>query len=184
MKANFTPISQFNPSFGEKFFCDTNVWLYLFYPQFDRTPQHIIDKYSKLFGSIKIKGNLILSHPQMFSEFINVWLKAEYDKFRKSAHMTLTFKEYRNSEHSKEALEKIKVVLNKVLECTTILSGTFTTEELKEIILNCDKADFNDLCFVELCKQQNCILVSHDIDYNSVTGLSIDIISANNKYVD
>lgn len=181
MKPNILNTKDFNPNFSQKFFLDSNVWLYLIFPQHSNIAQKHINNYSDFFSKIKQKQCLIETNIVQMSELVNLLLQLEYRK-NKKVNNQLTFKEFRNNSQGKTALEEAKTLTSFILKFTTLRSGNFNSEEMVKMVENCDKADLNDIYFASHCIKEDAILVTHDFDFNALEK-NIKIISANPNYL-
>lgn len=181
MKYNIVNTSNFNPNYSHKFFFDSNVWLYLLFPQLSDISQRHINNYSEFFSKIKQKDCLIETNFVQMSELINVLLQNEFKSIKKINH-SLKFKEFRNSKEGEKALDNAKILTSFVLKSATLRNGNFNSEELKTMVENCDKADINDIYFASHCLKEQAILVTHDFDFNALKS-NLQIISANPKYL-
>lgn len=180
MKINVTDSTNFKPNFSQKFFLDTNVWLYLFYPQHSHVAQVVIDKYSTFFREILTKKCLITTDNVQLSEMFNLILQLEFKIF-KASNPAISFKEFRKSPDGLNSIENAKILTEKIIKFATLRSINISNEELIDIVSNCDKADFNDLYFAYFCEKEEAFLVTHDFDFHSMEK-NINVISANNKF--
>ncbi len=170
--------SDFRPSLGEMFFLDTNVWLYLYYPHFSKNDQRLADLYSAFFA--KVASEPIQTNLVQMSELINAVIRAEYKVYQAQGNR-ISFKEYRECDHGKNALGQAHTIVSNILKSATLRSGVFTPDELKAMVMKCDKADFNDIYFAHYCLRQKLTLVTHDFDFNA-SDESIVVLSGNSRY--
>jgi len=171
----------FQPNYTHKFFFDSNVWLFLLYPQFNETTKSHIRKYSNFFDRILGKECLLVTNPIQISEMINVILSHELRLARRQGVAT-DLKSYRKTSEGKTSMGVAKTFTEQVLKFATLKSGIFGQQELKNLVTLCDTADFNDLFFGEFCKKEDCILVTHDYDFQEVPDLELELVSANWRY--
>lgn len=174
-------LKDFKPKHNSKLFFDTNVWLYLYYPQFSEVSKTIIERYSNLFNEILNKDCLIITDMIQMSELINLTLQLEYKAYCKK-NSYLKFKDFRDKNEYKDALESAKNFSANILKSVTLRGGIFTPEELKTIVNNCDRADFNDIYFAQFCYKENAILITHDFDFNALD-VEVELYTCNNRYL-
>jgi len=174
-------IAELKPTFNSKFFLDTNVWLYLYFPQYTSVSKTIITEYSNFFEQILSKNCLIVTDMIQMSELINLVLRIEYNAF-KINNASISFKQYRGTGSYLNALAIAKTLSVNILKSATLRSGFFNAEELKGIVDNCDKADFNDMYFANFCFKENAILITHDFDFNAINK-NIALYTINSKYL-
>jgi predicted nucleic acid-binding protein len=169
---------EFRPSLGEMFFLDTNVWLYLFYPQSSHVAQPIIDLYSNLFKTIA--GEEIQTNLVQMSEIINTIIRAEFRVHQEKGGQE-SFKQFRESTVGQKARDEAKNIVTIILKHATLRDGSFAPDKLNEMIALCDKADFNDIYFFKYAEKHKLTLVSHDFDFRELDG-KVRLISANKNY--
>lgn len=169
------------PKATEKYFLDSNVWLYLLYPQSSHISQRYIKQYSNFLDQLTSKNCLVLTNLIQVSEMVNVVMQVEYRRFVKSGG-TGSFKDFRGSSAGIEAMGEAKTLMTQVMKIATPLTGTFNQDEIKAMVAQCDQADFNDIYFAVFCQKQDAMLVTHDFDFNALNVISIGVLSANEKY--
>lgn len=178
-------INNYKINYGTKYFLDANVLLYISNP-FETSNQKCTSIYSNFLQDL-IKNNCtILLNLQVFSEVIN---RLEYEffhygrkngRFDKSSFKNI--KEFRRSEFFKDILTDIQKIVKQILNYSEVLSGDINSIDLKELILNCDKMDFNDFVHINFCMRNSLKLVTHDFDFLNCENEKIEIITANNRY--
>jgi hypothetical protein len=174
-------ITELKPTFNSKFFLDTNIWLYLYFPQYTSVSKNIITNYSNFFDEILSKECMIVTDMIQMSELINLVLRIEFNTLKNDSP-SLTFKEYRDTTSYLNALSIAKTLSSNILKCATLRSGIFNAEELKVMVENCDQADFNDIYFANFCSKENAILITHDFDFNAIK-TNIALFTINGKYL-
>lgn len=182
MKPNITSTSDFKPNFTHKFFLDSNVWFYLIFPQYSKVGNQIISKYSSLYDKILDKGLLIETTILQISELVNLILRVEFKEFCIKTGSNIKFKDYIKSSEGENSLLNAKMLVNKILKCSTIRQGNLNEREMVTIMDHIHLADFNDMCFARHCEKENSILVTHDFDFKALNQ-SIEIVSANENYL-
>lgn len=160
------------------FFLDTNVWLYLYYPQDSTIAKGLIEKYSAFLT--KIASGVIQTNLVQMSELINTILRAEYRIYCEQGNRK-KFKDYRETSEGRAAMSKAKDICAAVLKLAQLRDGSFNPEELKAMVLECDKADFNDIFFAHYCRKMKTTLVTHDFDFAGID-MDIAVLSANSRY--
>lgn len=172
----------YNCQITDKFFIDSNVWLYLYYPQSSNVSDKIINEYSEIFAQIKRKQLLISSNMIQFSEIINTIINIEFRLYKeKTKKFSISLKEFKKQDEFKETLQNAKTITERILTNVHLRDGIFNESELKNIVLQSDKADFNDIYFVHFCKKEKLHLISHDFDFNALDN-TVKLISANKKF--
>ena len=173
-------LNQINEIPSRILFFDTNVLMYIFFPELSVFP------WSKSYSSF-LKQSLSMQFKlaldiTVLSEIINSVLRIDYNNMKDSgsAPDTFTFKDYRNSSQGKQNLSYIHtVILKQILPCFEVLDIQFSESDLHKLLVT-DSIDFNDKIIASLCRKHDCILVTNDRDFASV---DIDIISSNPKLI-
>ena len=165
---------------NRKIFFDANVLIYIFWP----THQHPWEEeYSNYFSHI-IKNQGIYNCDMVtdfivISEICNRIIRIEHEKFLQNGNLSkenLPFKTFRNNKEGKDTLEEIYAIIkNKILRNFTIIGKAFLKEDIEKC-LHIDSLDFCDKAISQLCEDNNCILLTNDIDFASS---DLDILSSN-----
>ena len=175
-------LSDYNIRYSDQFFFDTNIWIYLLYPQ-QGVSEKYINQYSDFYSKILTKDKLIATDLLQISELINAIINIEYRKYSKQEKVaTLKLKEWKETSSFTNVLKELKIITDNLLRNTTLVSGIFNDAESKDLVSDCDKADFNDLYFVRLAEKQRLNIVTHDFDFKAAKNFSFSIISANTKF--
>lgn len=162
--------SEVHLNFSSKLFFDTNIWIFLFGSLADFK----IDKqknYSILFDkAIQQKCPIYISS-MVISEFANVILRREFNKWKKNNKTDSTYKKsFVGTEIYKEKTEQVKSQLNKILALPNIvqLPDSFNSISLENVFSDFGKSDFNDAYINEIVRTNNLILVTDDSDFESI----------------
>jgi predicted nucleic acid-binding protein len=163
---------------GRPLFFDANVLLYLFggapYPQW------AVNAYSGLFSQCLKLGNTLCLDVFVLSEFVNRFLRIEYESYLKARKMDrnqVNFKQFRFIDEGIQAAQDVEaVVKGRLLKQFKIVGKLFDESDIASIGLV--DTDFNDALIVKTCEAHQCVLVTHDADFISA---NIDILSANQK---
>lgn len=159
---------------GRDIFIDANVLIYLFWP----TGQHSFEQhYARAFSVLlKQKNNLVVDF-LVISEVINRILRIEHQKTNPSQ----TFKEFRNSEDGKEALNDIYVIVKgNILNRFNVIGKAFSKQDIENCLV-VDELDFVDKATVTLCQENALVLLTNDKDFRDV---DLDILTGNPRILD
>lgn len=159
-------------------FFDANVLLYLFggvtYPKW------AVDGYSRIFKQCLKADNTLYLDVIILSEFVNRFLRIEYDKYLKTnqpAQHDIKFKDFRSTIKGIEASEDIELIVkDTILRRFTMVGKLFNEADICNIDFK--NTDFNDELIIQICKENQCVLVTNDADFS---GADIDILTINNK---
>jgi predicted nucleic acid-binding protein len=163
---------------GRSLFFDANVLLYLFGSA--PYPQWAVNAYACLFNQCLKLGNTLCLDVFVLSEFVNRFLRIEYENYLKSQKIDrnqVNFKHFRSFDEGIQAAQDVEVIVKgRLLKQFKIVGKLFDESDIVSIGLV--GADFNDALIVKTCEVHQCVLVTHDADFKSAR---IDILSANQK---
>ena len=165
-KYRLQDVSQLN---GRNIFFDANVLIYLFWP----TGQHSFEQnYARVFRNLLRQGNNLFVDFLVTSEVINRILRNEHQRINPSQK----FKDFRNSEDGKDALEDIYIIVkNDILARFKVVAKAFNSQEI-ESFLSVDDLDFVDKATVTLCEENNFVLLTNDKDFRDC---GLDMLTGN-----
>lgn len=158
---------------------DTNILLYLFYPNI---PQNHMTAYAKLWGMLQeSKANLLISSIQI-SEFVNRCIRSNYAIYNEEHEKNKDYKkDYRSTEDYREKMKNIlDIVKDDILKYFKLVNDNFTQIEYDKIFIYGFSYDFNDALLIHIAETYKAKIVTHDSDFANYA-TSIDIISNNKK---
>ncbi|HQO09325.1 MAG TPA: hypothetical protein PLK90_07705 [Clostridiales bacterium] len=163
---------------GRQIFFDANIIIYLFWPTGKEVYETI---YATVFKKLMDNGNNIMIDLTVMSEVFNRSFTTEYEKYKeKHKNYKLEKKAYRDSQAGQDTIEEIySLFKNTILTRFEFVGKLFTKDDLAKLMI-IDQMDFSDKVILEICKENNFILLTNDIDFRSA---DIDILTANNKLV-
>lgn len=159
---------------NRKVFFDTNILIYLFFDFDDNDWKNTYRKIFKQLLSLKIP---ICLDYLVISEFINKCMRIRYEIYCTKAS-EYKFKEFRNSNDGNILLEDIHTIVRDFITKFEVIGHVFDKKQITDLLAN-HNLDFNDKAILTLCKENNLILFTNDIDFKSS---DIEILTANNKY--
>jgi|SRR5690606_17247844 len=150
-------------------FLDANILIYLFWP----TGQHHFEKnYAYVFSNLLKQKNKMFVDFLVISEIINRVIRIEHQKI----NPIQKFKEFRNSQEGKEALNDIYLIVkNDVLNQFEVIGKAFNKQDIENNLI-IDELDFVDKATVELCKEYDLVLLTNDKDFKNA---DLDILTGN-----
>ena len=159
-----------------KVFFDANILIYIFWPSGSQYWENI---YSATYARLVRQGNEMLVDFIVISEIVNRAIRLEYDKFliaNTLTRSTVSFKKYRNSADGHTALTDIYLMVETdILNSFTVVGKSFTKQEINSL-LTFDTLDFGDKAILLTCQENECILITNDVDYKTS---NIDILTSN-----
>jgi len=175
MLANIQDVNSYSFSKNEVFLIDTNIWMYIHYPRYLYDPKFKI--YSNAFGKILKSSCNILLDALIVSEFINTWIRNEYNNNYRSIYST--FKSFRQGQEYKSSVKDIANALCRILRHSICINNSFNTINISSLIADFESKclDFNDQILVQLCISNQAKLITHDSDFGNY---NITMLTANN----
>jgi len=176
-------VETYIPQDGDRYFFDTNIWLYFYCPviSISSYKKTIISKYDGFLKRDLSANTSIYFSSLIVSEVINRWLRLDFNILKDKGMMKEYKKHYRDSAHYYSAVKDIKAVFNnQLLKISTPLDDRATEISLPDVLSGLDKIDFNDCYYHHLAKLDNLLIVTNDADFAELdTGVSI--LTANQK---
>lgn len=156
---------------GKNIFFDANVLIYLFWP----TGRQSFERdYARVFRNLLRQGNTLSVNFLVISEVINRIIRIEHKKINPN----LKYKDFRNSQDGKEALNDIYVIVkDNILNRFEIVGKAFSKQEIEDFLV-VDELDFIDKAIVTTCKENALVLLTNDKDFRNT---DIDVLSGNPK---
>jgi predicted nucleic acid-binding protein len=174
----------------ENYFFDANIWLSIFSPNtFDAGKTH--DIYTRMFSKLLDHNCNIYTNNIIVSEVVNRMSQAEYKLCRgyyKEDDPELkdfTYKNFRGTDHYKDEVAfNISCQITNIAAYSKLCDLNIENDDLlfrlADIFENC-KLDFNDIIFLNICEENNLILITHDGDFKDY---GIKVITANRTMLD
>ena len=178
MMNNVIDIETYVPQDGDRYFFDTNIWLYFYCPviSISNYKKTIISKYDGFLKKAISHDTTIYVSSLIASEIINAWLKLDFNILRSKNVVRNNYKQnYRGSAFYHNAVKDIKAVFNnQLLKISTPLDDRAAEISLTDVLNGLDKTDFNDSYYHHLAKLDNLLIVTNDADFARLdTGISI-----------
>ena len=176
-------IEKNTPSKGV-FFFDTMIWLHILAPQFTKDNNRK-NKYIAFFDKVfQDPGAKIAVSSLSISELTNTYFRNVAVRMYEKEHNTKVhpneFKtKYRPSKHFMDQYQIVCDELDSRIHSLIFLEYALKESDLSEAV-NYPKLDFNDYCYLQICKENNVTLVTDDGDF-FVKG--IPILTLNNELV-
>lgn len=162
-------INNFTPVPSDNFFFDNNVWIFLFCPigNHDKNKQK---RYSCFLQQIMSSKATIWVNGVVLSEFINTSLRLDFNLWKQNANIVSPDfkKDYRQTIRYKSTIQSIISAVTQILKISEKCTDNFNALDLNNIFNNLFNIDFNDLCYVELCKCTKYKLVTDDHDFDNI----------------
>ena len=170
------------PQKGERFFFDTNIWLYLYCPIGNYNRKRI-SRYADFLKSCLNSEATIYTSSLILSEFLNTYARLEFNILENK--YPSTYKNYkidfRNAKvGEKTILEIISILKNNVLKIAKKVDDHFKSIDINTLLDGIEYSDYNDRYYTILGVLENMTIVTDDIDFGKIA-LPINIVTANNK---
>lgn len=151
---------------------DTNIWLFLYSPQYGPTDSRV-RVYSAALKSVLAARSRILIDSLVLSEFMNAMARFVYNTLPEQTKPG-DFKAYRRSPAFKPAAKGIADACRRILGHATRTDIGFPSLNIETVLSDYEAGnmDFNDQMLAELCKRNGLTLVTDDGDFKRL-GLTI-----------
>jgi len=157
-------IDSYVPNSDDKFFLDTNIWMYL-YCSIGNYDEFVVAKYNEFYEKILNSNAQIFTSALQISEFFNAYCRLEYNIAKRNNPHLHYKKHFRKSQEFKDLISYLKqIIQNRIFKNAIKLDDSFSTIDVGEIIKTGESFDFNDEYFVNMCLQDSILIVSNDRD--------------------
>ena len=181
--SNIIAIDSYQPQDKDKFFFDTNIWMYLYCP-LGNYKREVIKKYDGfLKKAIGVKSSVFISS-LVLSEFFNAYTRLEFNilKEKEPSKYRDFKKDFRETAAYKKTVISIKtIVKTQILKLSKRLDDMFSNINLDELFENIERSDFNDNYYQLLAATENIKIVTNDSDFASTRKIPVPILTANYK---
>lgn len=160
----------------DKFFFDTNIWLYM-HCNIGNYSAQLVQDYSDFYQDVKVAGATILTNTLLISEFVNTYTRLEFNLRKRSDRLSDFKRDFRSNPSYKPLLDSInKLTEIKILRNTTKIQDNFHEFEEQNFFSNSNTYDFNDEYFCYLAEKLDFKIVTNDKDFHN-TNYNIEIIT-------
>lgn len=171
-------LNQINQLSKKDIFVDANVLIYLFWPTGSKKSEEFEKNYATVFNILMKQNNKLYISFLVVSEIINVVSRLEHKKYNESNNCSINYKVFRDSQNGKDVLDDIyTIVKDDILTRFEVVDKEFNKEEIERFLV-VEDIDINDKAILEVCKENNMILLTNDSDFKNS---KIDLLTCNNK---
>lgn len=168
----------------EKFFLDTNIWIYLYYGQYPYDNKYFRRFYTNAFEKMCANKCKIYLDAFVLTEFTRVFSHLEFNRIvphvnRKEPNRNY-YKIFRESDNGRQTAKEIVIQTNRILKKAQLCDLNYNFINIPDQLIEYREtsSDFNDLTYIKLCKKHGFTLVTHDGDFRNC---DIPVLTANNK---
>ena len=159
---------------GRDIFVDANVLIYLFWSTGGSWEQ----KYASAFARLYKQQNSMFVDFWTIAEVINGAMRIEHKKQQESLLTTTKYKDFRDSAEGRNTLKDIySVIKEQVLKQFKVAGKAYEQQDIESFLV-VDELDFMDKSIVNICKDNNFVLLTNDNDFGNV---DVDILTANSR---
>ena len=180
---NIIDIDRYQPRETDKFFFDTNVWMY-FYCPLGGYKQKVIRRYDRFLKKILQAKATIYISSLVLSEFVNAYIRLEFNiQKRKVPSIFKDFKrDFRNTEAYKKVANDVRTsVQHQIMKLSARLTDNFSEIDLEDIFRDIESSDFNDNYYLKMAEDNDLIIITNDADFVSAEKVNVQILTANYK---
>ena len=156
-----------------KILIDTNILIFAFYPL--NTNQDKVSMYTSILGKLKANNNQIFISSSVVSEFVNRWLRLDFEKNFQDDQKTKYFKkDYRVSENYKKTITLILKTIKKIYNNYNIsnIDDSYVEFDIFDRYKNID-IDFNDLILMHIAEKNDLKILTDDKDLKNIENITI-----------
>ena len=148
----------------DKIIIDANVLIYVFCPLNHRKYELFISHYTDTLNNIKNANASVFVNSLIISEFINRWLRMDFQKTNFTDFKT----EYRSGDRYKKTIKSILRELKKFYLNWNVqkLNDNFPNIDIISKYENFPESDFNDIIIAENAITNNCKILTQDNDFS------------------
>lgn len=166
-------------------FFDANVWLTIYSPP-SKEDDYWKGEYTKVLNRIVNNKIPVLLDATVVSEYINRFCRIEFDAYEEYMHPNSerTFKEFRTQDFAtylpiaNSAAASVKDMLE--IPSLRRINGDFAAMDVITMLdkFALGKSDWNDQQIIDLCKRNECSLLTNDADFGDA---DISILTCNGR---
>lgn len=152
----------------DKVLVDANILIFIFCPL--STYTHKIDNYSDILESLKNSNSKLFLCSTVISEFINRWLRMDFDKNIQDDKKTKKFKQdYRGTVRYETVLKQILKQIEKLYKNYNIvqINDNFESFDIQKSYIDKNN-DFNDLLISHILNKHDLKILTDDKDFEKL----------------
>ena len=155
-------IDSYQPKPTEKFFFDTNIWMFLLCP-LGNYREHIIAQYGNFFKKVKEEKSLLFVSSLVLSEFFNAYVRLEFALWKEKDCNNTKYSEFKKTQTYKDQVfEASYVIKNVMLKFAERVDDKFREMDIEELFAQMENSDLNDNYYLELVLMEQMIFVTDD----------------------
>lgn len=177
-------IDSYKPKAGDKFFVDTNIWIYIlnihYILESDKNEKRV-EKYSNFLEKLVNSEVEIVLLSFSISELYNLYIKNTGKVFcslKKIPNNKKNFKSIYRSDNQfiKDNNFIIDNIKNNILPLVKRINDEFDVLDIKKILIKKPDYDFNDNYYMQLCEKNNYKILTNDKDFsNSYRNVNVEV---------
>ena len=172
-------------SASQSVFFDANVWLSLYAPP-SGVNNYWKGEYSKVLSLIVAGNAPVLIDATVISEYINRYCRIEFQAYEEYAHpqSSRTFKDFRiqDLDTYRPIADSAAEGVREMLEIPSIrrVNDNFADRDIRAMLddFSSGENDWNDLQIADLCRQNDCALLTNDADFEDS---DIEVLTCNKR---
>jgi len=150
----------------DRLLLDANIWLSIYGPI--ACQDYRTELYSAVLKRILASKCLIFIDTTVLSEYINRFARLEYGQMDATLKPS-SFKEFRSSPLFRDVASEVAITVKSILKRAICCNFDFESINMDYLLADFQngKRDFNDNLIIELCKEQDLLLITHDKDFRN-----------------
>lgn len=168
--AKLIKINEYSPTKNDKFFLDTNIWMYLYF-YLGNYNKNMVEAYNSFYEKILEVDAEVFTTSMQISEFYNTYCRVEYNiKKKENPNLSDYKRDFRSSPEFLDLIKEINLIIReRILSLCTKVNDNFSETNIDEVLHDDIPFDFNDEYFLYICEHNNIIVVSNDKDIHAST---------------
>lgn len=165
--------SFYNFNKDTKVLIDTNILIFVFYPL--STNLIKVNQYTNILEKLRENNSKLYMTSTIISEFINRWLRLDFEKNFQDEQRTKEFKkDYRVSQNYEKTIKQILKIIQKIYKNYNIenIEDCFSSFDIINKYKNTD-IDFGDLLILHVAEENNLKILTDDKDLKAINNITI-----------
>lgn len=165
--------SFYNFNKDTKVLIDTNILIFVFYPL--STNSIKVNQYTNILEKLRENNSKLYMTSTVISEFINRWLRLDFEKNFQNEERSKEFKkDYRISHNYEKTIKQILKIIQKIYKNYNIenIEDGFSNFDIINKYKNTD-IDFGDLLILHVAEENNLKILTDDKDLKAINNITI-----------
>ena len=174
-------VADYNPTAGESFFVDANVWLFLYYPM-GNNQKALQTRYSNFIDRVVRANASLYTSSQVLSEFVNRCVDNEFKLKVEDWRNKDKKRDFRETSLYTDSLDQtVLPSIKNILKLSDPCPDNFDSCNFDQLLKELQHDDFNAACHLQVARRNNWVLITHDGDFGKIQDEFLTIVTALSK---